>query len=199
MLAVILIAGPGGPAIVTLVAATTFIRFVSRTRDVVAESLSRPPVQALFVSGAPTRSIIRRHVLPIVAPPLLRDVLGSVSIGVFVAFAAGYAGLDPAGLGGLLATRTADGDALIPVLAPRIGGRGDRATGAIGCRGGPRAGPGRDTCAHPHRTRRRCAVRRSAEPVDAFGDDDGFEIHVYSTPPSISTIWQSISPAPGPR
>ena len=25
-------------------------------------------------------------------------------------------------------------------------------------------------------------VRRSAEPVDAFGDDDGFEIHVYSHP-----------------
>ena len=117
VLAVILIAGPGGPAIVTLVAATTFIRFVSRTRDVVAESLSRPPVQALFVSGAPdsldhppARAADRR-------PATARDVLGSVSIGCSwrspqvtpdsirrVSVAAGH--------------RTADGDALIPVLAP---------------------------------------------------------------------------------
>jgi peptide/nickel transport system ATP-binding protein len=182
VLAVILIAGPGGPAIVTLVAATTFIRFVSRTRDVVAESLSRPPVQALFVSGAPTRSIIRRHVLPIVAPPLLRDVLGSVSIGVFVAFAAGYAGLDPAGLGGLLATRTADGDALIPVLAPVL------AAGVIAqlARSAAAAVPVPAPAETPALTLTEHAggarVRRSAEPVDAFGDDDGFEIHVYSHP-----------------
>ena len=51
--------------------------------------LSRPSVEVLFVSGAPTTAIVGRQVAPILAAPLLRDLLTALSAGVFVAAVAG--------------------------------------------------------------------------------------------------------------
>ena len=180
-LAVALIAGPGLSTILTLVAAVTAVSIGSRTRRRAAEVLSRPAMEVLFVSGAPTAAIVGRQVAPILAAPLLRDVLTALSSAVFVAAVAGYAGLGGSGLGDVFATRIDGDDGLPGVLAPLLvaGVLAQLARSAAGAvpvsvSSQPSlalTGPDGGT-----------KVRRSAQPVDSFGDDDGFTINLYPHP-----------------